>query len=124
MVNAEEIRQYEAKHAMELDTISFEQYNPAPEGQKEIPGINARGKARTARIETDTRNAFISGGVSLEVVSEDFLLETDEISWQDDERLLNAPGSVHINRSDGTTLKGTGFSASPVQRSLIKVFTG
>jgi LPS export ABC transporter protein LptC len=114
---AEEIRQYEVKHTMELDNLSFEQYNPAPEAQEEIPDINARGKAGLAQMETDTRNVFLSGGVTLEVVSEDFSMETAEISWQDNERLLNAPGSVHIKRSDGTTMQGTGLSADVRRRS-------
>ena len=116
-LNAEEIRQYEVKHTMELDNFSFEQYNPAQEAQEEIPDINARGKAGLAHMETDTRNVFLSNGVTLEVVSEDFSMETAEISWQDKERLLNAPGSVHIRRSDGTTMQGTGFSADVRRRS-------
>lgn len=116
-VNAEEIRHYETKHSMELDNFSFEQYNAAPEGQEEIPGINARGKVALARMETDTNNFFASGGVTIEVVSEDFSMETEEISWQNDERLLKAPGKVSLTRSNGTTIQGTGFSADVRSRN-------
>ena len=116
-VQAEEIRQYEAKHTMELDIFTFEQYNPAPVGQAEIPGINARGKAGLAQMETDTNNFYMRGGVSLEVVSEDFSLETEEVSWQNEEKTLKAPGSVSLNRSNGTTIQGKGFLADVRGRS-------
>ena len=117
LVKAEEIRHFEAKQTMELEQFSFEQYNAAPEGQKAIPDINARGKADIARMETDTNNVFIQGDISIEVVSEDISIETTELSWQDKERSISAPGQVNIRRSDGTTLKGTGFSADVRSRS-------
>jgi LPS export ABC transporter protein LptC len=116
-VRAEEVRRYEAKHTMELDTFSFEQYNAAPENHEAIPDVNAWGNAGKAQMETDTGNVFLSGGVVIEVVSEDITMETAELSWQDQERLISAPGRIHITRSDGTTLKGTGFSADVRERS-------
>ena len=116
-VRAEEVRRYEAKHIMELDAFSFEQYNAAPEGQTAIPDINTRGKAGKASMETDTGNLKISNGVNINVVSEDISIETEELSWQDKERFLTAPGTVNITRSNGTTLKGTGFSADTRKRS-------
>ena len=116
-VKADELRRYEAKHILELDEFSFEQFNAAPEGQEAIPDVNARGKAAAAHLETDTNNFVIRGGIAIEVVSEDITLETSELSLQNNDRLLNAPGFVHITRSDGTTLKGTGFSADVRKRN-------
>lgn len=116
-LEAEEVRRYESKHIMELDEFSFEQYNAAPEGYGKIPGVNVRGGAGEARIETDTGNASLSGGVSMEVISEDMSFETAAISWQDKERILRAPGKIQIGRSDGTVLSGTGFSANTRSRS-------
>ncbi|MCL1814314.1 MAG: LPS export ABC transporter periplasmic protein LptC [Treponema sp.] len=116
-IRAEEVRRYETKHSMELDNFSFEQYNAAPERQETIPDINARGSAAQARIETDTNNLFIAGGVNIEVISENITIETEELSWQDGDRILRAPGMVNITRTDGTTLKGTGFTAEARTRS-------
>jgi LPS export ABC transporter protein LptC len=130
-LKAGEIRQFESKHIMELDDFSFEQYNPAPvysaetlqgrgsptEGQEAIPDINTRGRAGFAQIETDTSNFNMKNDVSIEVKSEDISLETAEITWQDKERLLGAPGQVEIKRTNGTTLKGTNFSANARDRS-------
>jgi LPS export ABC transporter protein LptC len=116
-VQAEEIRHYEAKHTMELDNFSFEQYNAAPEGQEEIPAVNAHGRAGLARMETDTGNFYLKDDVAFEVVSEDFSMKTAEITWQDNERILNAPGLVNLKRANGTTIQGTGFSADVRSRS-------
>ncbi|GHV85432.1 hypothetical protein AGMMS50230_10400 [Spirochaetia bacterium] len=113
----EEVRRYESKHLMELENFSFEQYNAAPEGYEEIPDLNVRGSAGAAGLETDTMNASMTGGVSMEVVSEDMTIKTAAISWQDKERRLHAPGTVEITRSDGTSLTGTGFSADTRRRS-------
>ena len=116
-VKAEEIRHYEAKHIMELDNFSFEQFNAAPEGQAEIPAINAHGRADLAHLETDTGNFFLKGDVAFEVISEDFNIKTGEITWQDNERVLTAPGFVDLTRSNGTVIQGTGFSADVRSRS-------
>jgi LPS export ABC transporter protein LptC len=116
-LRAEKVRQYEAKHTMEMDALSFEQYNAAPEGQKAIPAVNARGQAGRANMETDSGNFSLTGGVAIEVVSEDISIKTEKLSWQDKERLLTAPGTVNIIRSNGTSLKGTGFSADIRKRT-------
>jgi LPS export ABC transporter protein LptC len=117
-VRAEEVRRYEKKHTMEMDTFSFEQFNAVPENYEKNPDMNASGNAAAARIETDTGNLSMTGGVSIQVVSEDISLETPEIFWVDSERLLTAPGELGIVRSDGTTLRGTGFSADLRRRSF------
>jgi LPS export ABC transporter protein LptC len=116
-VNADQVRRYEAKHSMELDNFAFDQYNSAPEDYEKIPDINVRGNVNKARIETDTNNLFMSGGVYLEVKSEDITLETGELSWQDQKRLLNALGKLSITRSDGTVMEGVGFSADVRKKS-------
>jgi len=116
-VDADEVRRYEAKHAMEMDNFAFEQYNAAQEDSEKIPDVNVRGFAGKARVETDTNNFSMSRGVYLEVNSEDVVLETGDISWKDKERLLNAPGKLSVTRSNGTTLAGVGFTVDARKRS-------
>ncbi|MDR1144447.1 MAG: LPS export ABC transporter periplasmic protein LptC [Spirochaetaceae bacterium] len=118
-LGAEEVRQYEANHSWELDDVSFEQFNAAPEGYDGIPDLNARGTAATARLETDTGNFSLSGGVVLEVISEGIVMETTEVFWQDQDRLLSAPEQLNIVRDDGTTLTGRGFSADIRRRTFV-----
>jgi LPS export ABC transporter protein LptC len=117
-LRAEEVRQYEAKHSWELDGVSFEQFNAVPEGYGKIPDVNARGKAASAWMETDTGNFALSGGVVLEVVSEGIVMETREVFWQDEDRFLSAPEQLNIVRDDGTTLTGRGFSADIRRRTF------
>lgn len=110
-VEAEEVRRYEAQHAMELDEFSFQQFNAAPVGTVDIPAVNARGNAGTARMETDTGNFAMKKGLHMEVASEEITMETPEVFWKNKERILTAPGELNIVREDGTTMKGTGFTA-------------
>jgi hypothetical protein len=116
-LQAEEIRRYEKTHAMELDALSFEQFNAAPEGYEEIPGINARGQAGFARLETDTHNFSMEGNIFIEVNSEDITIKTGALSWEDAGRILTIPGELQITRSDGTSLAGSGFSADIRRRT-------
>jgi len=116
-LQADEVRRYEAKHTMEMDLFHFHQFNSAQEDVKEIPEINVRGNAGKARVETDTNNFSMQNGVFFEVKSEDITLETENLSWQDSERILKAPGKLTITRGDGTILEGTGFSAEVRKKS-------
>jgi len=116
-LRADEVRRYEARHIMEMDLFNFHQFNAAQEDVAEIPEVNVRGNAGKARIETDTNNFFMQNGVSFEVKSEDIILETEELSWQDSDRRLTAPGKLTITRSDGTILEGTSFSADTRKKS-------
>jgi LPS export ABC transporter protein LptC len=115
-IRSKEARRYETKHAMEMDGFSFEQYNPTLPENSEIPDINVRGNGGSVKIETDSRNLTMAGGVSIDVQSEDFSLRTESISWEDKERLLSAPGEVTVTRSDGTQLSGRNLSADTRRR--------
>jgi LPS export ABC transporter protein LptC len=118
-VRADELRRYEKTHIMELELFYFDQFNHAPEDFEPIPEINVLGNAGKAKIETDTNNVDMENGVFVEVKSEDIRLETDELSWQDKERHLSAPGKVNISRSDGTTMEGEGFTADTRKKTWV-----
>jgi LPS export ABC transporter protein LptC len=115
-IRSKEARRYETKHAMEMDDFSFEQYNPTPPEDSEIPDINVRGNGGSVKVETDSGNLTMAGGVSIDVESEDFSLRTESLSWEDKERLLSAPGEVTVTRSDGTQLSGQNLSADTRRR--------
>jgi hypothetical protein len=115
-VRSEEARRYEAKHAMEMDGFSFEQYNPTPPEDGENPDVNVRGSGGSVTIETDSGNLSMTGGVSIDVRSEDLSLSAESLSWEDKERLFSAPGEVTVTRSDGTRLSGRNLSADTRKR--------
>jgi LPS export ABC transporter protein LptC len=110
-IHSKEARRYETKHAMEMDGFSFEQYNPTPAENSEIPDINVWGTGGSVQIETDSGNLTMAGGVSIDVKSEDISLNTESLFWEDEERLISAPGEVTVTRSDGTKLSGRNLYA-------------
>jgi LPS export ABC transporter protein LptC len=115
---AELAERYEDRQLMELRNFSFEQFSRHGED------IDSTGKAAAARVELDSGNIGISGGVSLSVDSEDITIETESLDWQDRERQLSGDpeASVRIVRDDGTSFQGRGFKANTRSRSW--EFTG
>ncbi|MDR3173877.1 MAG: LPS export ABC transporter periplasmic protein LptC [Treponema sp.] len=110
---AEQAERYEDRQLMELRNFSFEQFsNHGGE-------IDSAGRAAAARVELDSGNIGISGGVSLSVDSEDITIETESLDWQDSERQLsgNPEAPVRILRDDGTSFQGWGFKANTRSRA-------
>jgi LPS export ABC transporter protein LptC len=110
---AEQAERYEKRQLMEVRNFSFEQFTN--HGER----IDSTGQASSARIELDSGNIGISGGVSLSVDSEDIIIEAENLSWDDKGRQLAvAPeDTVQISRDDGTSFRGYGFRASTRSRS-------
>jgi LPS export ABC transporter protein LptC len=110
---AESAERYEKRQTMELKNFSFEQF--APHGEE----INALGQAGAASVELSSGNIQMSSGVHITVESEDIVIETPSLAWQDEERFLSGDGEedVVISRSDGTSFSGQGFSADVRNRT-------
>ncbi|MDR1025396.1 MAG: LPS export ABC transporter periplasmic protein LptC [Treponema sp.] len=110
---AERAERYEKRQLMEVQNFSFEQFTNHGEQ------IDSTGQASSARIELDSGNIGISGGVSLSVDSEDIVIETENISWDDRERQLavTPEDTVRIFRDDGTSFQGYGFKANTRSRT-------
>jgi LPS export ABC transporter protein LptC len=110
---AEEAERYEQQQTMNLKNFSFEQF------ENHGNEINAAGSAGEARVELDSGNIRLGGGVKITVDSDDITIATSNLTWQDkDRRLEGAPGGeVEITRSDGTGFSGLGFSADARRRT-------
>jgi LPS export ABC transporter protein LptC len=110
---AERAERYEKRQLMEVQNFSFEQFTN--HGGK----VDSTGQASSARIELDSGNIGISGGVSLSVDSENIVIETENISWNDGERQLavTPEETVRIFRDDGTSFQGYGFKANTLNRT-------
>jgi LPS export ABC transporter protein LptC len=104
---------YESRQVMDLENFTFEQF----ESHKE--NVNAMGSAGIANVELESGNIHMTGGVRLEVESEDITIETRLLDWQDKDRRLSGGelDQVDIQRSDGTTFFGWGFSADARRRT-------
>jgi LPS export ABC transporter protein LptC len=109
---AETAERYEKRQTMELRNFSFEQFGS--QGEE----INAVGRAGNASVELDSGNIHLDNGVRIAVDSEDITIETNILDWQDKERILSGPETspVDIQRSDGTSFTGIGFSAQTRER--------
>jgi LPS export ABC transporter protein LptC len=110
---AELAERYEESQIMELKKFSFEQF------ERHSGEINAAGSAGMAHVELDSGNIDLAGGVTLAVESEDIVIETGKLAWKDKERDLSGDVSdeVKINRANGTSFSGWGFSANSRSRS-------
>jgi hypothetical protein len=70
-------------------------------------------------VELDSGNIHLDDGVRIAVDSEDITIETDILDWEDSERRLSGPENslVDIQRSDGTSFTGVGFSVRTRERT-------
>jgi LPS export ABC transporter protein LptC len=115
---AQQAERYEERQAMELQNFSFEQfYDHGSE-------VNATGSAGSGLVELDSGNIQLERSIIIAVDSEDITIETDRLSWEDENRILAGSDEhrVDIQRSDGTVFSGTGFTADSRRRTWS--FTG
>ncbi|MDR2494982.1 MAG: LPS export ABC transporter periplasmic protein LptC, partial [Spirochaetaceae bacterium] len=110
---AERAERFEKRHLMEITRFSFEQF------EKRGEEVSAAGTAGAASVELDSGNIRLKDGVRLEVSSEDIVIETAWLDWQDKERILTggAEEEVAMRRSDGSNFSGRGFSAQIRERT-------
>ncbi|GHU43702.1 hypothetical protein FACS1894190_14440 [Spirochaetia bacterium] len=114
-LDAEIGERYEEKHLLELTNFTFEQYDNVN------GGIDALGKGGIASVEMDSGNVYMKNGIHIEVASEDLIIETDNLRWNDKEKTLKGGDNdgVVIEKSDGTNFTGIGFSSDVRGRTWI-----
>jgi len=117
-VQAERAERFEGRGIMVLHNATFEQF-----GEKGSE-INSFGMAGSASIDIDSGDVFMSNGVRLEIESEDIILETNQLDWRDDPRILSSGerDEVRIFQENGTNFTGIGLRADARSRSW--VFSG
>jgi LPS export ABC transporter protein LptC len=111
--SAKSADRYEGSRSMELFDYSFEQYN------KQTGEADATGTGGKAKIEMETRNVIMEEGVSVQVESEDMMIDTRTLRWSNGPKELSSPedSPVHIRDPDGTDFIGSGFSANTKKRT-------
>ena len=116
---AERAERWEDRRTMELWDFYFEQL----ENNNGVE-VNAEGRAGAASVQLDTGNVSLRDGVRINMESEDIIITTGELEWRDRERLLfgAAEDEVDVERSDGTSFTGIGFSVNIRDRTW--AFTG
>jgi len=102
---AERAERYEKQGIMKVLNFVFEQYGEKGEE------VNAFGKAGHAEIDIETGDIFMDNGVWIEVESEDIILETNQLEWKDEPRILftGETDEVNIYQENGTSFTGIGL---------------
>jgi len=111
---AERAERYDKQGVMKLHNFSFEQYGERGEE------INAIGKAGYASVEIESGDVYMDNGVSIEVESEDIIMETKQLEWKDEPRTLasGAANEVNIYQKNGTHFVGIGLLVDTRNRML------
>jgi len=115
---AERAERYEKQGVMKLEKFSFEQY-----GDRGTT-VNATGIGGSASANINSGDVFMNNGVRLEVESEDIIIETFQLDWKDEERILSSGENteVTISQQNGTCFTGIGLIAKTRDRAW--EFTG
>ncbi len=81
--------------------------------------MEAAGAAGSALVQLESGDTELSGGVQIVVESEDLVIETDSLTWRDEDRLLvgKSDEEVLLKRSDGAVLSGEGFRSDARRHS-------
>ena len=110
---AEYAERWEDRQIMEFRDFSFEQLEDHGET------INAEGSAGSAEVQIGSGDITLSGGVRINIESEDIIIRTAGLEWKDKEKLLSGgeQDNVDIQRSDGTSFSGRGFHADMRNRT-------
>ena len=110
---AEHAERWEESQTMDLTNFSFEQL------QDQGKTINAEGQAGGASVQLNSGDLSLKDGVSISIQSEDITIRTTDLDWKDKDKTLtgSADGEVDIDRSDGTSFTGRGFSADARNRT-------
>jgi LPS export ABC transporter protein LptC len=103
--HAQRAERYEKQGVMRLQNFTFEQFGE--KGQE----VNAFGNAGSASIDIESGDIFMHNGVRLEVESEDIILETPQLEWKDEARILTSgrDDEVRIMQTSGTSFTGIGL---------------
>ena len=110
---AEHAERWEDRNVMDLKNFTFEQFEDQGES------VNAEGRAGSANIQLGPGNISLGGGVRISVDSEDVVIRTMQLEWKDKEKILSGgeKDEVEIERSDGTSFSGRGFTADARNRT-------
>jgi LPS export ABC transporter protein LptC len=110
---AERAERYEKQGLMKLQNFMFEQY-----GNKGND-VNALGRAGNAEIGINSGDILMNRGVRVEVESEDIILETYQLEWKDEPRIITTGENniVTISQENGTSFSGLGLNADARRRT-------
>ncbi|GHU22467.1 hypothetical protein FACS1894172_06090 [Spirochaetia bacterium] len=99
---ADTVERFDAKSLMKCENFSFEHFENQTAGQ-----------ADTVSIELETGNLTMDGNIVVTSDSEETTITTGHLEWDDTKRTITGSPDDHtsIEKADGTSMSGWGFSA-------------
>jgi len=112
-IQAERAERYEKLGIIKLEQLSFEQYGEKGEE------VNLFGTAVNALFNIDSGDISLDNGVRIDVESEDIIIETKELDWKDEPRILSsgAEEKVIISQENGSIITGIGLRVDARKRT-------
>ncbi len=113
-IGAERVEAYGEEKRQELRQVTFTEYDSSG-------AVRTEGTADHADFQTDTENVEITGNLRFYSVPDEAWLEADYLFWNSDERQLTSrpEETVTLERSDGTSIAGRGFTAEMDESVII-----
>ncbi len=108
-----EAKMYHKEHRTTLESVFFQEIDE--EGE-----VVTEGEADSAVIDTQTDNVEITGSIHFASTLYEMIIETEYLYWNNETRTLEgkADREVYIERADGTTISGRGFSVNSPSRKI------
>jgi len=112
-IRADRVERYDKQGIMKLENFSFEQYGES------VEEVNASGMAGFASVDIDSGDISMDRGVRIEVETEDIIIETNNLEWKDEEKLIftGEQDTVNILQNKGTSFTGIGLRADARSRT-------
>jgi LPS export ABC transporter protein LptC len=116
-ITADRVEAFTERKRQLLTGVGFTEFGP--DGT-----IRTEGTSRTADFQTDTEDVELTGDLRFYSHTDEAWLEADFLYWNSEERQLTsrAEDPVALEKTDGTSVVGRGFSAE-MDESLI-IFSG
>jgi LPS export ABC transporter protein LptC len=113
-LKAEKGETYETKKITKLEGVEFSEFSRGSSDPV------TTGTAESAVFYNDSENAELSGNLVFTSKSEDATLSTGYIFWNNDKKTLEGRTDqlVTVTKSDGSRLRGEGFSADARTKSF------
>jgi len=112
-IRADRVERYDKQGVMKLENFSFEQYGET------VEEVNASGMAGYASVIIDSGDISMDRGVRIDVETEDIIIETNNLEWKDEEKIIftGAEDEVNILQNKGTSFTGIGLRADARSRT-------
>lgn len=111
---SDRLERFENRGIMRLQGLRFEKFDT--DGQR----VSASGLANLGEINLNSKDVQLGQSIQLRIPQEDISLETNSLFWANADRILSAGKEepVLVKRSDGTIIRGRGFSGSAKDRNF------